>query len=153
MPWGRGPFWAIPARPAGGWRAPWRPPHVLRARPPIDHYTRPIRAELDVSAGVKLNNAGAGFVTLAPDGMVIWDVRQAHVATTSGPTDGSECKLYRAGVYPHRQVAETAQGGGDSFDFAARLRPGDTLIAVWSGGVAGDAATLNLTGVLHAMAA
>ena len=78
---------------------------------------------------------------------------QAHVATTSGPTDGSECKLYRAGVYPHRQVAETAQGGGDSFDFAARLRPGDTLIAVWSGGVAGDAATLNLTGVLHAMAA
>lgn len=151
MPYGRGPFWVPYTRAAGGWERPWRPRRGPRAPHQIERYTRPIRAELDVSAAVVLNGSGAGFVALAPDGMTVWAVRQAHVATTTGPTDGSECKLYRSAVFPHRQVAETAQGGGDSFDFAARLRPGDTLVAVWSGGVPGDAATLNLTGVLHAL--
>lgn len=153
MPYGRGPWWVPFTRPAGGWAGPWRPRPVLAPRPEMEHYTRPLRAVLDVSAAVVLNGSGAGFVTLAPDGMTGWQVRQAHVATTSGPTDGSECKLYRTAVMPHRQLAETAQGGGDSFSFDARLRPGDTLVAVWSGGNPGDTATLNLSGVLHALAA
>lgn len=118
----------------------------------MEHYSRRVRAVLDVSAAVTLNGSGAGFVTCAPDGMTEWEIRAAHVATTSGPTDGSECKVYRGAVFPHRQLAETAQGGGDVFDFPAALRPGDTLIAVWSSGQPGDVATLNLSGTLHALA-
>jgi hypothetical protein len=119
----------------------------------MEAYTRPIRAELDMSAAVVLNAQGAGVVQLAPDGMTAWLVRQATVATTSGPTDGSTVQGYRSGVFPHRQIFQSNQGGGDVFDFAARLRPGDTLVAVWSGGNPGDTATLNVTGILHALAA
>jgi hypothetical protein len=54
-------------------------------------------------------------------------------------------------VFPHRQLFETSQGGGDSGNFEATLRPGDTLIVVWSGGNPQDAATFNVTGELHAL--
>lgn len=119
--------------------------------PPQEHYQTHIRAELDISRAVVLNSAGAGNVTFAPDGMTVWDVRQVQLATGSGPTDGSQAMGYTAGVFPHRQVFQTAQAGGDSFHFVKRLRPGDTLIVVWSGGNAGDTATCCLTGDLHAL--
>lgn len=120
--------------------------------PAPETYTEWITAELDVSQAVALNGSGAGVVTFAPDGATVWDVRQVQLTTTSGPIDGSEAKGYTSGVFPHRQVFQTNQGGGDSFDFAKRLRPGDTLIVVWSGGNAGDTATCCLTGYQHALA-
>lgn len=124
---------------------PWSPP-------PEDYYRR-ITAELDISQAVTLNASGAGFVTFMPDGMTEWDVRQVQLTTTSGPTDGSQAMGYATAVVPHRQVFQTAQAGGDSFYFAKRLRPGDLLIIVWSGGNAGDTATCCLTGIQHARAA
>jgi hypothetical protein len=150
--YGRSAWRPARSRPAGGWRAPWRPRRVLAPRPEMEAYTRPIRAILDRSGAVVLNSGGSGFVQLAPDGMTVWEVRQAHVATTTGPTDGSQVMLYRSGVFPHRQLAESNQGGGDSFDFDAQLRPGDTLVAVWAFGTPGDTATLNVSGVMHALA-
>jgi hypothetical protein len=140
--WRRQPLWDAVRTVMG------RPPS-----PPPEHYSRRIRAELDISQAVVLNSAGAGYVTFAPDGMTVWDVRQVQLATTSGPTDGSMAMGYTSGVFPHRQVFQTAQAGGDSFSFVKRLRPGDTLIIVWSGGNAGDTATCCLTGVQHALAA
>lgn len=140
--WRRQPFWDAVRTVMG------RP-----YSPAPEHYTTRIEAVLDISQAVVLNSSGAGFVTFAPDGDTIWDVRQVQLATTSGPIDGSETKGYTSGVFPHRQVFQTNQGGGDSFDFAKRLRPGDTLIIVWSGGNAGDAATCCLTGRQYAMAA
>lgn len=144
--------------PRPHWRSQplWDALRTVMGRPPSappERYTRRIRAELDISQAVVLNNAGAGFVTFMPDGQTVWDVRQVQLTTTSGPTDGSMAMGYTAGVFPHRQVFQSAQAGGDSFWFSKRLRPGDTLIIVWSGGNAGDAATCCLTGIQHAMAA
>lgn len=140
----------------------WRPQRLWQAvrtvmprpySPPPEHYSRRITAELDISQAVTLNSQGAGYVTFMPDGMTVWDVKQVQLATTSGPTDGSQAMGYTSGVFPHRQVFQTAQAGGDSFYFAKRLRPGDTLIIVWSGGNAGDTATCCLTGFQRALAA
>jgi len=145
-------------QPRPHWRAQplWDAVRTVMGRPPVappERYTRRIRAELDISQAVILNGAGAGFVTFMPDGMTVWDVRQVQMATTSGPTDGSQAMGYTDGVFPHRQVFQTAQGGGDSFAFTRRIRPGSTLVIVWSGGNAGDTATANLAGIQHALAA
>lgn len=145
-------------QPRPHWRAQplWDAMRAVMGRPhspPPEDYTRPITAVLDVSQAVVLNGSGAGFVAFAPDGATVWDVRQVQLTTTSGPIDGSEAKGYTSAVFPHRQVFQTNQAGGDSLDFTRRLRPGDTLIVVWSGGNAGDTATCNLTGALYAMAA
>lgn len=144
-------------QPRPHWRAQplWDAVRTVMGRPaspPPEDYYRRITAELDVSQAVVLNGAGAGVVTFAPTGDTIWDVKQVQLATTSGPIDGSEAKGYTSGVFPHRQVFQTNQGGGDSFDFYRRLRPGDTLIIVWSGGNSGDAATAVLAGKQHATA-
>lgn len=151
MPYGRGPFWVPRTIPAGGWRAPWTPRRVLHAPAPVETFTRRVRAVLDQSAAVVLNAGGAGFVQLAPDGLVVWYVHQWHVATTSGPTDHSAAFGYRSAVVPHRQLFETSQGGGDGGTFDCELRPGDTLAVIWSGGNPGDTATLNISGHLVAM--
>jgi hypothetical protein len=153
VPYGRGPFWVPLHRAAGGWAQPWRPPRPLRSRPPVDAYTRRVQAELDVSGAVKLNSQGAGFVTLAPDGMTAWQCEHVQVGTTTGPTDQSNVIFYRTAVVPHRILGQTAQGGGDTLSFHAALRPGDTFIAVWSGGNPGDVATVNLIGIVHALVA
>lgn len=150
MPWGYGPGWVTRPPRIRNWDPPMR---QRPARPPLEHYTRHIRAELDMSAAVVLNSSGAGFVTLMPDGMTAWKVTHAQVATTTGPADQSQAQLYRSGVFPHRLLGQTAQGGGDTLSFEAILRPGDTLICVWQGGNAGDAATLNITGIVHALMA
>ena len=120
--WTRQPLWDALRTVMG------RPPSA-----PPENYTRRIRAELDISAAVVLNGTGAGFVPFMPDGMTVWDVRQVQLTTTSGPTDGSQAMGYTDGVFPHRQVFQTAQAGGDSFAFSRRVRPGSTLIIVWSG--------------------
>jgi hypothetical protein len=153
MAWGRGPWFVPRAIPAGGWRRPWRFPPGRPAQPAPQSLTRSVRAELDMSAAAVINSGGGAYVTLAPDGLTVWDVRLAHVGTTTGPTDSSECKIYRTAVLPHRQLAETSQGGGDGITLLARIRPGDTLVALWSGGNPGDTATLNIAGTVHAMVA
>jgi hypothetical protein len=116
----------------------------------MEAYTRPVRAVLDQSAAVVLNASGAGYVYLAPDGMTVWRVTHVQVATTTGPADQSQAALYRSGIFPHRLLGQTAQGGGDTLSFEATLRPGDTLVCLWSGGNPGDTATLNATGVVTA---
>jgi hypothetical protein len=148
MPWGRGPAWVPYSRPAGSWSRPWRFPPGRPAQPAPERFIRRIRAELDRSAGVILNSGGGGYVMLAPDGLEEWQVRHAQVTTASGPTDGSQAFLYRAFVAQHRAIAQTAQGGGDTMNFDLVLRPGDTVICMWQGGNPGDAATLNLTGIV-----
>jgi hypothetical protein len=150
MPYGRGPWFVVPARPAGGWTAPWRFPRGPQPRPEMEQFRRRVRAELDQSAAVLLNAQGGGFVTLAPDGMTAWRVRHAQVGTSSGPSDASQAFGYRSAVFPHRALFQTAQGGGDTISFEAVLRPGDTLICVWQGGNPGDTATLNITGSVYA---
>lgn len=152
MPYGRGPAWVpFMRRLAGNWQQQWRPRQP--PSPPLDAYRRTIRAHLDRTAAVVLNSSGGGFVTVTPDALTTWDVRQAQVSTTSGPTDPSYAFLYRDAVLPHRLIAQTSQGGGDSISFDALLQPGDLLICVWSNGDAGDVAHLTLTGTIHALAA
>ena len=144
-------------QPRPHWRAQplWDALKTVMGRPhspPPEDYAQPVTAELDVTKAVVLNGSGAGFITFAVDGMTVWDVRQVQLTTTSGPIDGSEAKGYIDGVFPHRQVFQTNQAGGESLDFWRRLRSGSTLTVVWSGGNAGDVATCNLAGDLHAMA-
>lgn len=132
-------------RAAGGWGLPG--PGLRRPRPvPVEHFRRTVRAVLDQSAAVMLNSQGGGFVVLAPDGLAVWRVRHVQVSTSSGPADASQAFVYRSGVFPHRQLGQTAQGGGDTLSFAAELRPGDTLICVWQNGNPGDVATLAVIG-------
>jgi hypothetical protein len=145
--------WRVPrSRRAGGWVKPWSPPYVptRTPRPRLEHYGRWVTAELDVSQSVILNSTGAGFVQLNPDGMTEWMVDSAAISTGTGPTDQVTAILYRAGVFPHRIINQTGHGGGDIFDFAVTLRPGDSIICVWQGGHPQDTATLNLSGTLRA---
>ena len=139
--WRRQPLWDAVRTVMG------RPPS-----PPQEQYQRSYRAHLDRTAAVVLNASGGGFITFVPDALTIWDVKQAQVSTTSGPADASQAFLYRDAVLPHRLIAQTSQGGGDSLSFEALLNAGDLLICVWSTGNPGDVAHLTVHGTIQALA-
>jgi hypothetical protein len=103
---------------------------------------------------VILSSTGAGSLSLAPTGLgVVWYPVQATISTTTGVLDSSTFNLYLgpAGV-PITLVGTLFPGGAGTVALAIpEMTPGQALIATWTGGHAGDLASINVIGTMDAL--
>lgn len=101
-----------------------------------------------------VSGTGGGQVTLGPVGVgTVWYPAQATISTTTGPLDTSTFNLYLgpAGV-PITLVGTLFPGGAGTIALAIPpMSPGQYLIGIWTGGHAGDLASLNVIGVMDAV--
>jgi hypothetical protein len=110
------------------------------------------RASLNASASVTLDASGNGQCQLGPQdsaGPSYWQVDTAIVQTTRpGVAPIPTIQLYVDTVTPANSQGLDYDG---SFNTAVGtnvvVRRGSHLIAVWTGGAAGDVATLTVTGI------
>lgn len=108
------------------------------------------RSALTIGASVTLDASGGGRVALGPDaskGPAYWRVDGVILQTTRPGV----APIPRAVVYLDEAVANNSQGLSYDGSFAQgrcdiTLGRGQTLVCVWSGGQAGDVATMTLTG-------
>lgn len=104
---------------------------------------------------VKLNGSGAGTARLGPAGHgITWTLGTISVKTAQTVTTGTcQCQIYVGDDASAVNFLDGTFSGdtGDSSDAAAgqQIRLGKYVFAVWSGGVAGDTATLNITGTME----
>jgi hypothetical protein len=102
------------------------------------------------SKSVTLGASGSGSVTLGPDagrGPATWHVDGVIIQTTRPGV----APIPRAQVYLGNAVAGNSQGLSYDGSFAQgscdlTLARGETLTCQWTGGQAGDVATMTLTG-------
>lgn len=107
-------------------------------------------SNLNASGTVTLNASGTGRVTLGPasaPGSAVWHVTGVIVATNRP----GQAPVPRIQVYLDRDDPSGLQGldYDGSFNQGAcnlDVSRGQNLIAVWTGGQAGDIATLTVTG-------
>ena len=137
---------------AGGWHAAPRT-NIARRPPatPIHHYrTRhsgPIRND-GTRQGVIVG--GTVQVQVGPQGLgTVWELQQAAVTTTTGPNDASLVTLYAGPVSIANMIGgQSYSGGGDTIGLTGlKIQTGEFLIAVWTLGHNGDAATIRLSGI------
>jgi hypothetical protein len=96
---------------------------------------------------VTLNAAGDGQVEIGPVPVSqIWQIELYAVFCTGANNPMPTCTIYRNGVTPQNRVEGTYVGAEDSSPVSLTLRGGETLIAVWRGGVAGSQATFTVQG-------
>jgi len=100
---------------------------------------------------------GSGTVTLpslGPTGMGnIWYPAQATSNTTTGAFDTAILTLYLGPVgIPVTQVGSCLAGSGTIALALPPMQPGQYLIGVLTGGHTGDLVTLNVVGVMDALA-
>jgi hypothetical protein len=108
------------------------------------------RTRLTIGKSVTLNASGTGTVQLGPDGgrgPATWRVDGVILQTTRP----GQAPIPRAQVYLGDAVPDNAQGLSYDGSFAQgrcdlELARGQTLTCVWTGGQAGDVATMTLTG-------
>lgn len=106
------------------------------------------RLALNTSARTTLDAAGAGRVELGPDsGPPYWNVTKVVVTTDRpGQAPVPECSVYLDAEDANGLQDSTYDGSRDATDVDIDVQRGQHLIAVWSGGQAGDVATLSVTG-------
>jgi hypothetical protein len=105
---------------------------------------------LQAAASVTLDAGGAGTVSVGPDaarGPANWRVNGVILQTTRPGV----APIPRAQVYLDDQTAGQSQGLSYDGSFAQgscdiTLTRGQKLICTWTGGQAGDVATMTLTG-------
>jgi hypothetical protein len=109
----------------------------------------------DVFASVTLDGSGNGRVTIGPTRVrEHWQLGYAAVSVTfpagqGFPTKDAQCNLYiGAGASAGHLVSATATGSsGDTCGLGGMdIQSGTVIIAVWTGGDAGQVATLSLGG-------
>ena len=109
----------------------------------------------DIFASVVLDANGNGTAVVGPKRVrEHWQLTFAAVSVTfptgqTAPTKEAQCSLYQgAGVSPGHLISQTATGSsGDTCGLGGiDLQSGGTLIAVWTGGDAGQTATLSAGG-------
>ncbi len=76
-----------------------------------------------------------------------WNVDLMVVSATS--TLESECKVYRNVEQPTAMLDNTRTGNQDVSDCNIDVRPGETLVVVWTGGTPGALATVVVNGTLY----
>lgn len=122
---------------------PYRPPRV-----PQEAFTVAVRAPIHDGTGQAIvSGAGSAMIAVGPAGVGCrWYPSQIQIATSSGPTDGSQVNLYRLFIDPKQAIGLSLQGGGDTIGFTIEMQPGELVYAVWSNANPGDLATLAITG-------
>lgn len=109
-----------------------------------------VHSTLNIGTTITLDASGGGTATLGPDssrGPATWRV-SGVILQTSRP---GLAPVPRAVVYLDQQSASGTQGLSYDGSFAQgscdlTLTRGQKIICVWSGGLAGDQASLTLTG-------
>lgn len=108
------------------------------------------RQTLNTGATVTLGASGGGRLELGPadrPGSPYWNVTRVVVTTTRpGQAPVPSMSLYLDSEDGSGLVDSTYDGSRDSSDVDIDMQRGQRLIAVWSGGQAGDVATLSITG-------
>jgi hypothetical protein len=102
-------------------------------------------------ATVILNGSGNGTVKLGPiSAREVWNPANAHVSANANPINEAQCSIYVGDtVMPNNFRDGTFSGSsGDSTDKigADIVKMGHYIWAVWTGGDAGQIATLSVTG-------
>lgn len=104
---------------------------------------------LNRGLSVTLGASGSGQVTLGPDspGPANWRVTSGVVQTTRpGVAPIPRVQLYLNAVDPTNSIGVGFDGSFGPFTGEQILTRGQHIIAVWTGGQAGDVATLTLNG-------
>lgn len=104
---------------------------------------------LTVSASAILDSAGAGQVTLGPDtaGGAVWNVDGVIVQTSRpGLAPIPRCQVFLDSTDPGGAQGLTYDGSFSQGRVSLTVTRGQHLIAVWTGGQAGDVASMTLTG-------
>jgi len=107
-----------------------------------------LRKGLNISERVTLDASGAGRLELGPDtGPPYWNVVKLVVKTTRpGQAPIPECTVYLDTEDDNGLQDLTYDGSRDASDVDIDVQRGQHLIAVWTGGQAGDVATLSVSG-------
>lgn len=113
-----------------------------------EDFTVPVRTLIQAGTGQQIvSSGGKATVVLGPQGVgTRWYPSQIQVATSTGPTDASTCRLFRDFIDAKQQIGQTLQGGGDTLGFTHDMQPGNLIYAVWTNAVPGDLATLTVHG-------
>ena len=103
---------------------------------------------------ITLDGSGAGTASLGPTGHgITWTLGTISVKTAQTVSTGTcECSIYVGDDTSAVNFLDGTFSGdtGDSSDAASgqQIRLGKRVFAVWSAGVAGDVATLTITGTM-----
>ena len=102
-----------------------------------------------------IGGTGAATLSVGPAGAGnIWYPASITILTTTGINDFSTCSVYLgpAGV-PVTLIATLFPGGTGTASLAIpSMAPGQYIIAVWSGGHAGDICSINIVGTMDSVA-
>ena len=152
---GRAP--AIPAIPAGTWRAAGGLFRKLRMNPPV-----PLSAYTGRLTGVPLTGgqasgtmSGAGALTLqaGPQGLgTVWYPAQITLSTSVGVLDTATALVYLGiGGVPTQLIATVYSGNGTVAVAVPPMSPGEFIIVSWTGGTAAATASFNIIGTMDAL--
>jgi hypothetical protein len=135
-----------------GWSVSARPARVL----PMQLYTRVVTGLPLVGGQVqgKISAAGAALLSVGPSGSGnVWYPASCTISTTTGVNDFSTCSIYLgpAGVPVTLQATLFPGGIGTASLAIPSMTPGQYIIAVWSGGHAGDVCSINITGTMDSV--
>jgi hypothetical protein len=103
-------------------------------------------ARLDEVRQVTLSGTGAGTVEIQVPWGETWTLTGLSVSTSSTATPFPTCIIYRGSPSPANIIASTYSGQQDTAVGGETLFAGETLTAVWTGGVAAAIATLHVMG-------
>jgi hypothetical protein len=110
----------------------------------------PKRVDMTERAVITLNGSGAGTARLGPlTAMETWYPVNASVKANTNPTNEAQCVIYvgqTATQENFRDNTFSGSSGDASGKVAGKLSKGSYVFAVWSGGDAGQQATLTVTG-------
>lgn len=103
---------------------------------------------LNKGATVALDGTGAGQVSLGPTvGPPHWHVTRVAIRTSRpGQKPVPTFTLYLDSTDANGLIDMTYDGSSDATDVDLRLLKGQQIIGTWSGGQAGDVATMSLYG-------
>ena len=112
-------------------------------------------------AAVTVKADGTATAKVGPQGVgTVWYPQAAAISTTTGANDASTCALYLTPLENGAQVPATQiggqsyAGGGDSIGLAVPpMWAGYFIVAVWSGAVSGDLASLAVYGTQQVLTA
>lgn len=149
-----------PATPAGSYSRTNRlllgPSARLARRLPMELYTQVISG-VPLTGGQqqgKISAGGAATLSVGPSGSGnVWYPASVTIVTTTGINDFSTCSIYLgpAGVPVTLQATIFPGGTGTASLAIPSMTPGQYIIAVWSGGHAGDTCSMNITGTMDSV--
>jgi hypothetical protein len=89
---------------------------------------------------------------VGPQGLgTVWYPIQITLSTTTGQLDTSLANIYLGPLVTPATLVGTGFGNGTYALAIPSMTPGQTIIIVWTGGTAGDAAAANIIGAMDAL--